>query len=90
MRTITKFAALAAMTFSLAFGHGGFDHVQGTVVKADKAALVVKTDKGDVNVKLDAKTELTKDGKSAKATDLTPGVRVVVDIPEGKIGRAHV
>lgn len=83
MRIITKFAAVAALTFSLAFAHGGFDHVQGTVVKADKTALTVKTDKGDVNVKLDAKTEFTKDGKTANAADLTAGARVVVDIPEG-------
>jgi hypothetical protein len=41
-------------------------------------------------VKLDAKTEITKDDKQAQASDLKPGVRVVFDIPEGsKDNLAH-
>ena len=65
------------------FAHGGFDHVTGTVVKMDNNTLTVKTAKGDVPVTLDAKTEITRDGKGAQAADLKAGVRVVVDIPEG-------
>jgi hypothetical protein len=34
-------------------------------------------------VKLDDKTELTRNDQKALVTDLKPGVRVVVDIPEG-------
>ena len=65
------------------FAHGGFDHVTGTVVKVDNNVLTVKTAKGDVPVTLDAKTEITRDGKAAQNADLKQGVRVVVDIPEG-------
>ena len=65
------------------FAHGGFDHVMGTVVKVAGNVLTVKTAKGDVDVKLDDKTELTKSDQKAQLADLTPGARVVVDIPEG-------
>jgi hypothetical protein len=65
------------------FAHGGFDHVIGTVVKLENNVLTVKTAKGDSTVKLDAKTEITRNDHAAQAADLKPGVRVVVDIPEG-------
>jgi len=63
--------------------HGGFDHVMGTVVQVSNNVLTVKTAKGNVDVKLDDKTELTKNGQKAQLADLAPGARVVVDIPEG-------
>jgi hypothetical protein len=76
--------ALAGSLFLAApvFAHGGFDHVRGTVVKVAGNVITVKTDKGLVEVKLDDKTELTKDNHKAQRSDLTPGVRVVVDMPE--------
>jgi hypothetical protein len=52
-------------------------------VKLADNVLTVKTSKGNVDVKLDAKTELTKDNHKAQRADLAPGVRVVVDVPEG-------
>ena len=78
---ITSLATLALSIPVLA--HGGFEHVMGTVVKADAKMLTVKTTKGDVAVMLNEKTEITKADKKAMVEDLTPGVRVVVDIPEG-------
>ncbi len=81
--TITKFAAILLVCAVAAFAHGGFDHVMGTVVKVADNVLTVKTTKGNVDVKLDAKTEITKDSQKATAADLKTGVRVVVDIPEG-------
>ncbi len=83
--TITKlvpFMLLLAIACSV-FAHGGFDHVMGTVVKLTDNILTVKTAKGDVAVKLNEKTEITKDAAKAQMSDLTAGVRVVVDIPEG-------
>jgi hypothetical protein len=68
---------------ALAFGHGGFDHVTGTIAKVTGNVVTVKTAKGNVDVKLDAKTEITRDDKPAQASDLKAGVRVVFDIPEG-------
>jgi hypothetical protein len=66
-----------------AFAHGGFEHVRGTVVKVANNVLTIKTAKGNVDVKLDSKTELTKDEQKAQLIDLKPGTRVVVDLPEG-------
>ena len=84
--TITTNALIALASFALAaqsFAHGGFDHVMGTVVKLENNVLTVKTAKGDVAVKIDQKTELSKGTEKAAVSSLEPGVRVVVDIPEG-------
>lgn len=72
------------------FAHGGFDHVIGTVSKVDNNVMTVKTAKGDVDVKLNAQTEISKGDQKAAVDDLKPGIRVVVDIPEGSKDRtAH-
>ncbi|MEQ1884356.1 MAG: hypothetical protein ABL967_04795 [Bryobacteraceae bacterium] len=65
------------------FAHGGFDHVAGNVVKVSADTLTLQTSTGVVEVKLDAKTAITKEKQKAQRTDLVPGVRVTVDIPEG-------
>jgi hypothetical protein len=75
-------AGLLAFALQLA-AHGGFEHVIGTVVKMENNVVTVKTSKGDVDVRLNEKTEITKGAQKADAADLKPGVRVVVDIPEG-------
>jgi hypothetical protein len=76
-------AAVLVFAAAPVFAHGGFDHVMGTVVQVANNILTVKTAKGNVDVKLDEKTELTKNDQKAQLADLTPGARVVVDIPEG-------
>ena len=81
-RTIIVSALLLA-PLTAVFGHEGFDHVMGTVVTSAGNTLTVRTAKGNVDVKLDDKTELTKGTQKALPADLKPGVRVVVDIPEG-------
>lgn len=87
-RATRRAVALCVGLFLLAlaapvFAHGGFDHVIGTVAKVDNNMVTVTTSKGDVVVMLNDKTEITKEDKKAMAADLVPGVRVVVDIPEG-------
>jgi hypothetical protein len=82
----TAVLAIAAILFALAvpaLAHGGFDHVIGNVVKVSNNVMTVKTSTGNVDVKLDAKTEITKDKQKAQLADLVAGARVVVDIPEG-------
>jgi hypothetical protein len=66
-----------------AFGHGGFDHVIGVVSKVANNVVTVKTSKGEVDVKLTDKTEITKGDQKAEIGDLKPGSRVVIDVPEG-------
>src|SRR5579872_3546067 len=83
-RGVSLFAGLFLMAAAAPiFAHGGFDHVMGTVAKVDHNMLTVTTAKGPVMVMLNDKTEITKDSKKAMQTDLKPGARVVVDIPEG-------
>lgn len=80
---ITRVLAAALALATIVFAHGGFDHVIGTVVGLSNNVLTVKTAKGNVDVKLDAKTEISKGDQKAAAADLKPGVRVIVDVPEG-------
>ena len=86
--TITRITALTlalilATVAAPLFAHGGFDHVMGTVVKVTGPVVTVKTTKGNVDVKLDDKTEYTNNGQPGKIADLKTGARVVIDIPEG-------
>ncbi len=93
LNTVIASALCGAMLLVCAapvFAHGGFDHVMGTVAKVDNNVLTVKTAKGDVDVKLNPQTEITKASQKAAIEDLKPGTRVVVDIPEGSKDRvAH-
>jgi hypothetical protein len=75
--------ALLIASGTAAFAHGGFDHVIGTVAAISGNVLTVKTTKGNVDVKLDDKTEISKGDAKAQASDLKLGLRVIVDIPEG-------
>ena len=80
-RSMSIIISALSLSFLLA-AHGGFEHVQGTVVKVDNNVMTVKTTKGDVAVKLNAKTEITKENHAAQVADLKAGSRVVVDVPE--------
>ncbi|MCU1337957.1 MAG: hypothetical protein JWO19_3538 [Bryobacterales bacterium] len=79
---ITSLLTLLLACAAQIFAHGGFEHVTGTVVKLENSVLTVKTDKGDVAVRVDFKTEITRNNKPAQSSDLKPGVRVIVDVPE--------
>jgi hypothetical protein len=72
-----------ALAPAVLFAHGGFDHVIGTVVQVSNNVLTVKTVKGNVDVKLDEKTEISKGDQKVLSADLKQGLRVIVDIPEG-------
>jgi hypothetical protein len=88
-RALLMIAALLVFA-SQVLAHEGFEHVSGTVVKVENNVLTVKTAKGNVDVKLSDKTEVTQSAQKAAIADLKPGARVVVDIPEGSKDRvAH-
>src|SRR5271155_3617440 len=82
IRLTLSLLAIAAFAVLL-LAHEGFDHVTGTIAKVAGNVVTVKTAKGNVDVKLDAKTEITKDNQKAQTADLKIGTRVVVDVPEG-------
>ena len=73
---------LAAFTTQV-FAHEGFDHVTGTIAAVNGNVVTVKTAAGNVDVKLDSKTEISMNDQKAQLADLKPGTRVVVDVPEG-------
>jgi hypothetical protein len=81
--TIIRIALSLALLALWAFAHEGFDHVTGTIASVTGSVVTVKTAKGNVDVKLDGKTEITRNDLKAQIADLKPGTRVVVDIPEG-------
>src|SRR5262249_48163419 len=85
--TTSPLIAIGVMLIVLAvssFAHGGFDHIRGTVVSVKNSVLTVSTSTGNVVVKLDSQTQLTKDGQRAQLSDLVPGVRVIAEVPHEK------
>jgi hypothetical protein len=80
---ISRFFSLItilALSISPAFAHGDKKHVVGTLEKVSSDSVTVKTADGkSVEVKLVSSTMyVTRDGKTAKLTDLAPGERVVI------------
>ncbi|PWT98092.1 MAG: hypothetical protein C5B51_29905 [Terriglobia bacterium] len=77
----------------VAFAHGGFEHVMGTVtqVSADKVT-VETTGKKTAHVDLTPKTTYTRDNKNVAAGDMKVGDRVVIDATEtaGKLTAASI
>ena len=74
---------LGAAALLPAFAHGGFHHIQGTVVRVASSVLTIKTAHGDVDVKLDSRTNLTRNNRKALVSDLKPGARVIAEVPDG-------
>lgn len=91
IRHIATFGlVLALLATAQLFAHGGMKHVMGTVVKVDNNVLTVTTAKGNIDVQLNDKTEITNNNQPAQLTDLKPGTRVIVDVMgEGKNKVAH-
>jgi hypothetical protein len=78
---------LAAAAIVPAFAHSGFDHIRGTVARVANDVLTVKTEHGNVDVKLDSRTGLIRDNHKALVSDLKPGARVIAEVPEGSKDR---
>jgi hypothetical protein len=82
MKKVRNIILAGLLLAGAGFAHNGFDHVIGTVATLSGQTLTVKTTTGNVDVKLDAKTEITRGGQKAQVSDLKQGLRVVIDIPE--------
>jgi len=67
-----------------AFAHGDFDHIRGTVVRVTNKVLTINTSKGNVDVRLDNQTDLTRNDQKAQLADLKRDARVIVDVPKGE------
>jgi hypothetical protein len=74
---------LAVVASSPVYAHAGFDHIRGTVAKVSNDVLTIKTAEGNMDVRLDKQTDLTRNGQKAQVKDLKIGARVIVDLPKG-------
>jgi hypothetical protein len=77
-----NFAAVAMCTLllsALAFAHGDFEHVMGTVTEVTDHSISVKTTDGSVKVvAFDSETHFLKGSDSASIKDVIVGSRVVI------------
>lgn len=83
LQTFVLSLVLLTFAWAPAFAHGGFDHIRGTVARVSNDVLTIKTAEGNMDVKLDKQTDLTRNGQKAHLTDLKPSARVIVDLPKG-------
>jgi hypothetical protein len=81
---IALLAILAvALLPTIAFGHGGEEHVIGTVTKVSATFVTVKTTAGKtVEVGFDAKTTYSRASQAIQKTDIKVGDRVVIHAEE--------
>jgi hypothetical protein len=79
----TAKALLAIAALTPVFAHSGFEHIRGTVAQVANNVLTIKTARGNVDVKLDSRTDLTRNNHKAQVSDLKPGARVIAEVPEG-------
>lgn len=81
MKNLTLVTMLFIAMTTTALAHGGHDHVMGTVTKVTSDSIQVKTANGETkDVTIDSKTTYTKSGRKASASEVTQGVRVVIDV----------
>lgn len=84
--TIGIFLLLALVAPARLRAHAGHSHtIMGTVVSRDVKALEVKTPSGEVlSIAITAETAVLRGKQKAAVTDVTKGIRVVVDIGDGE------
>ena len=76
--SLALFLLLASI--QMAFGHGGMEHVMGTVSKVSDQSVTVETAaKKTIEVSLNSKTKYTRNDKNAGASDLKVGDRVMIE-----------
>jgi hypothetical protein len=76
---ICTFLFSSLNTGTLAFAHGGMDHVMGTVTAVTEHSLSVKTRDGAIKtVEFDGETKFVKGEAAATIKDVQVGSRVVI------------
>ena len=79
--SLALFLLLASI--QMAFGHGGMEHVMGTISKVSAQSVTVETTaKKMVEVGLDSKTKYTRNDTKALVGDLKIGDRVMIEAKE--------
>ena len=68
---------------TIAFAHGGNEHIRGVVTQISARSISVQTaDKATKTLTLTDQTIFRRSGKAAHLADVKVGDRVVVDVPE--------
>lgn len=91
MRKLLAVGVLVLALGALSFGHGGAEHVMGTVkaMTENSITVVTKTNQ-EKTVTFDASTKFMKSGEAVTVKDLKVGDRVVIEVHEvGTAGRLH-
>lgn len=88
-KTVLGLAVVFSLSVSAAFAHGGHAHkAMGTVTSINATQIVIKDTKGQpVTVPLAPNTMYMKGSAMAKASDVKPGMRVVIEM--GNDGKAQ-
>src|ERR1700737_665970 len=81
-RLITLVVAII-LAGTIAFAHGGNEHVRGIVTQISAQSITVQTaDKATKTLTVTDKTTFQRSGKAAHLEDVKVGDRVVVDVPQ--------
>ena len=81
-RRVSFIASLIALS-TVAFAHGGNEHIRGVVTNISAQSVTVQiANKATKTLTLTAKTTIQQAGKTANLADLKVGDRVVIDVPE--------
>jgi hypothetical protein len=82
MKRLTTLAAAIVLAGTIAFAHGGNEHVRGVVTQISAQSITVQTaDKATKTLALTDKTTFKSAGKNAHVADVKVGDRVVIDVP---------
>jgi len=83
MKQLTILATAIVLAGTIAFAHGGNEHVRGVVTQISAQSITVQTaDKATKTLALTDKTTIQRAGKSAQLADVKVGDRVVIDVPQ--------
>jgi hypothetical protein len=83
MKQLTILAIAIVLAGTIAFAHGGNEHVRGVVTQISAQSITVQTaDKATKTLALTDKTTIQRAGKSAQLADVKVGDRVVIDVPQ--------
>ncbi|HXP17779.1 MAG TPA: hypothetical protein VN868_11815 [Terriglobales bacterium] len=79
MKRFSRLLIWVLVLSTLAFAHGGMEHILGTVVKITGHSFSVKTNEGSITtVDFDGQTQFVKGDAPATVKDIEVGSRVVI------------
>lgn len=83
MKQLITLSTAIFLAGTIAFAHGGNEHVRGVVTQISAQSITVQTaDKATKTLALTDKTTIQRAGKSAQLADVKVGDRVVIDVPQ--------